>query len=234
MVIKNLLVILPLLFVSPQLFSQDCSVEKESLKGTYTGECKKGKANGKGKAVGKDIYEGDFKAGLPDGQGTYTWADSNVYRGKFVKGLRDGKGILVYKRTNAPDSTVEGFWKNDIYTGKYEKPYKIHFTSKSITESEVEFKKEPFNQVTFFITNTSGGGVDIAGQEMPRMEVTEVQMVTGSYARIMKNSNHAKKTETVLYDLIYPARMKVIIDAEQIEIEFFEPGSYNINIRINQ
>jgi len=68
------------------LFSQDCSVEKESLKGTYTGDCKNGKANGKGKAVGADTYEGDFKSGLPDGQGTYMWNNVIVLPGNSQKG----------------------------------------------------------------------------------------------------------------------------------------------------
>ncbi|MBL7740665.1 MAG: hypothetical protein JNK14_15715 [Chitinophagaceae bacterium] len=228
------LLLLPLLsFISITLSAQDCAVDKEALKGTYSGDCKKGKANGTGKAVGTDTYEGEFKSGLPDGKGIYTWSNGNTHSGKFVKGLREGKGIAVFKRASAPDSTVEGYWKNDLYAGKYEKPYKIYFTSKSITETEVEFRKDTHNQVTFFITNTSGGGMDLKGEETPRMDVSEVQMVTGAYARIFKNSNHAKKTETIIYDLTCPARMKVIIESEQIEIEFLEAGIYTVNIRIN-
>jgi len=34
-----------------------------TIKGTYTGDCKKGKASGKGKAIGTDTYKGDFKTG---------------------------------------------------------------------------------------------------------------------------------------------------------------------------
>lgn len=109
-----------------------------------------------GKAVGTDTYEGEFRAGLPDEQGIYTWSNGNTRTGKFVKGLREGKGNAIFKRTNAPDSLVEGFRKKNVYPGKYENPYKIYFTSKSITQTEVEYKKDVFNQVTFFVTNTSG------------------------------------------------------------------------------
>ena len=49
------------LFLSFTAYSQTCEVDKESLKGTYTGDCKKNKAHGKGKAVGMDTYEGEFK-----------------------------------------------------------------------------------------------------------------------------------------------------------------------------
>lgn len=219
--------------IPSSIFAQDCTVNKESLKGTYTGDCKNGKAHGKGKAVGTDTYDGDFKAGLPDGQGTYTWNNGNTFTGKFVKGLREGKGVQLYKRTNATDSLVEGYWKSDIYAGKNEKPYKVYFTSKSITQAEVEYKKDGFEQVTFFIANTSGGAIEVTG-EKPKMKVDDVHMVKGQYVRMKTNDDHVKKSETILYDLTFPARMKVTIGDEQIDIEFFEEGSYIVNIKINQ
>ena len=43
-----------LLLLSFTTYSQTCEVDKESLKGTYTGDCKKNKAHGKGKAIGID------------------------------------------------------------------------------------------------------------------------------------------------------------------------------------
>ena len=223
-----------LVLCSSFLFSQECSVEKGSLKGTYTGDCKNGKANGKGKATGTDSYEGDFKSGLPEGQGTYTWANGSRYTGKFVKGLKEGKGALIYKRANASDSLVEGFWLKDEYAGKNEKPYKIYFTSKSMTQAEVEFKKDSFKQITFNITNTSGAGVELSGEPGSRMTVDDVHMVKGSYGRMRTNDDHAKKSETVLNDIVFPARMKVTIGTEQIEIEFYEEGSYVVSVRINQ
>jgi hypothetical protein len=93
-----------LLLFSFAAFSQTCEVDKESLKGTYTGDCKKNKAHGKGKAVGIDTYEGEFKNGVPDGQGTYTWGNKNIFEGKFLKGLREGKGKMTMKRKGAQDS----------------------------------------------------------------------------------------------------------------------------------
>lgn len=221
-------------FASFFLFSQDCSVEKESLKGTYTGDCKNGKASGKGKAVGTDTYEGEFKSGLPDGQGTYVWANGNSYTGKFAKGTRDGKGVMVYKRTNVADSVIDGYFKKDDYVGKFEKPYLVYFKSKSVTDVDIELKKNTFKQISFQITNTSGGASSVDGSETPKMKVDDIQLTKGSYGRTMSNSDHAKKTEMILYDVIYPIRMKVTIGSEQVEIEFNEEGSYIVNVRINQ
>jgi hypothetical protein len=232
--LPRLLFFIPAIIYSGFVFAQDCVVEKESLKGSYSGDCRNGKANGKGKAVGTDSYEGEFKSGQPEGDGTYTWDNGNRYTGKFVKGLRDGKGTMFYKRTNAPDSIVEGFWKKDAYVGKYEKPYVVYFRSKSVTEVQVESKKNSFKQITFFVTNTSGGGTSVDGGEIPKMKVDDIELTRGSYGRTLANSDHVKKTEMILYDVVFPIRMKVTIGSEQVEIEFNEEASYNVNVRINQ
>jgi hypothetical protein len=222
-----------ILFSAIYSTAQECVVDKEELKGTYAGDCKKGKANGKGKASGADSYEGDFKSGLPEGKGTYRWKNGNEFIGEFAKGLKEGKGKLIYKRTAAADSTVEGFWKKDVYVGKYEHPYRIISKSKSVNDVEVEYKRDQGNRITFFITNTSGGAQLVDGSELPKMKVDEVQAVTGAYGRLFVNDTHAKKTESVLEDVRFPIRMKATISTEEIEIEFREAGTYIINIRIN-
>src|SRR5688500_4937365 len=96
--------------VSSNVYAQDCLVALESIKGTYEGGCDKGKANGKGKASGSDTYEGEFKNGLPEGQGKYNWKNKSFYVGSMKKGLRDGKGEMHYILTSGYDSTVTGFW----------------------------------------------------------------------------------------------------------------------------
>ena len=79
-------------YLFPTNVLAQCEVKLDEIKGTYEGGCKKGKAEGSGKAVGTDTYEGEFKKGLPHGEGTYTWANGNVFRGLFKKGKKEGKG----------------------------------------------------------------------------------------------------------------------------------------------
>jgi hypothetical protein len=221
-----------LIFVSIHSNAQDCEVKKAALKGTYTGDCKNGKANGKGKAVGADTYEGEFRAGQPDGEGVYTWKNGNVYSGHFSNGMMDGKGTMVIKRGNEKDSLVQGYWKRDVYVGKFENPYTIFFKSMTITELSVDYKKEKYNQLTIYVTNTSGGSSTLSG-ELPKIKVDEVQLLKGSYSRMAYNYNHVKKTETTIEGLNLPFRAKFILGQENFEAEFREPGSYTINIYIN-
>jgi hypothetical protein len=42
-----------------------------------------------------DPYVGQWKDGLPDGQGTYTWADGEKYVGEWKDGLPDGLGTFT-------------------------------------------------------------------------------------------------------------------------------------------
>jgi hypothetical protein len=91
----------------------DCKVLKSGISESYSGGCKNGLADGKGVARGIDYYEGQFNKGLPAGKGTYKWADGTYYEGHWENGNRDGSGKMVYR-----DSTVTGYWKDDIYAGK--------------------------------------------------------------------------------------------------------------------
>lgn len=227
-------VILVALSLSPaKIFSQNCKVLKAEISGIYTGECKKGKAAGKGKAIGTDSYDGDFVAGLPHGRGTYTWANGNVFNGEFLNGKKEGKGILVIKRENLKDSTVEGYWENDRYIGKTGAPWRMIYKSKLINEVEVEKKNDKFHRITFVITNTSGGAQDVTGEEMERLKVDEVQAITGQFGRLSHNDIHAKKTESYIDDINFPFRFKAMIGSEEIEFEFREEASYVISLRIN-
>ena len=101
--------------------AQDCKVKVTALEGKYEGGCKKDFADGTGKAIGEDSYEGSFKAGYPNGKGKYTWKSGDWFDGYFKNGALEGEGIM-HIRSSKNDSIVTGFWKNNVYTGQYEKP----------------------------------------------------------------------------------------------------------------
>jgi len=126
---KNLLkasVFVAILLSSQTFYSQNtCTVLMEGISGVYKGKCKKGFANGKGIATGKDTYEGHFKKGLPNGFGTYKWESGEVYIGKWKKGKRNGMGKYTFQFNNK-DSVLEGIWKNDKYLGPKPKRPKVH------------------------------------------------------------------------------------------------------------
>ncbi len=101
--------------------SETCKVLKPEIATSYSGDCKKGLANGNGIAVGTDKYEGKFKDGLPQGNGTYLYANGDVYVGDFKEGMRSGNGKFTFKFLGR-DSTYMGMWKEDKLVKKIVPP----------------------------------------------------------------------------------------------------------------
>lgn len=93
---------------------QDCKVDVEKLYSHYKGECKNGKADGAGKAVGKDMYEGQFANGKPHGQGTYTWDDKASFKGQFKNGVAQ----IPHQGCYVADVRLRGTYKGECRNNK--------------------------------------------------------------------------------------------------------------------
>ena len=59
-------------------------------------------------------YEGEYKDGLRDGQGTLTYADGRMYVGEFKDGLKHGQGTYTW----ANGDQYVGEFKDDIIYGQ--------------------------------------------------------------------------------------------------------------------
>ena len=80
-----------------------------------------------------DVYEGELKSYLPNGNGCYRYGSGDVYEGEFKNGLPDGTGIYTFKNGDffsgrlsqgaftegSLTVTVNGVTK--AYTGQFEK-----------------------------------------------------------------------------------------------------------------
>ncbi|MES2004697.1 MAG: hypothetical protein V4450_09255 [Bacteroidota bacterium] len=221
-------------------FSQDCKVLVNALSLNYTGDCKDNKANGHGKAVGQDSYEGEFKAGYPEGTGKYTWKVGDWFEGAWKKGLKEGQGTMHYKRDGNADSVITGFWKKDIYQGRFEKPFKILSQTSRVSSAKVTRNvgyKE--HDITIVITNTSGGAATIGSKEAtadatsnPKMKLSSIDVQKGNIGSQLDVDNSARSTKTLLRTVEFPFKAIFRIDSESVEIEFFEEGNYLIEINI--
>lgn len=83
---------------------------------TYTGEWKNGMPDGQGKGtfVSGNVYEGEWKDGERNGQGKYTWTNGDVYVGEWKDGQRSGQGIMTF----AGGDVYDGEWENNRYSGQ--------------------------------------------------------------------------------------------------------------------
>jgi len=149
-----------------------CKVLNPRIGDTYTGNCKKGLAEGQGEAFGTDQYKGDFKKGLPNGMGTYIWQTGEKYTGEWKRGLREGNGEYTFK-TDGKESVLTGFWKEDKYVGKEKvNPYRITYKSGigRVTCSKVGTMR---NEVNYKFSRTGSTSSNISGLIMQANNGTE-------------------------------------------------------------
>lgn len=205
----------------------------EALKGTYEGGCKKNKATGTGTATGQDSYTGEFKNGYPDGKGKYTWKNGEWFAGQWKKGQREGEGSMHYVGKNSMDSVQTGYWKKDVYSGQYEKPYIVHYKTSEIVGLDISREKSPNSEITFVTQSTSGGATGLGGQNS-KLAISTIDVLSGHYTNRSDYSNMLKTNRTVLRGIAFPFRLRATMGTEVVEIEFLEEGQYNVDIRINK
>jgi len=207
---------------------ETCEVSVAPLKGTYTGDCEKGKANGQGKAVGTDTYEGSFKKGYPEGSGKYTWKNGDSYTGAFKKGLKEGKGQMN-STVDGKAKVVTGFWKKDEYMGKYEKPYILHGTTSNVGRVEINRTKSTRSTITIEVHSLINGTMS-GGSRIPSL--TEIRTLTGTFNTKITNKLSNKEV-SVLQAVIFPFKATFVFDSNsQVDVEFFEEGEWTIDVPI--
>jgi len=220
--------------------TQNCKVLVNALSLNYEGECKGDKADGKGKASGQDSYEGQFKSGYPEGEGKYTWKEGNFYDGTWKKGLREGQGTMHFVTKGKPDSLLTGFWKKDVYQGRFEKPFKVLSQSSKVSTVQVTKNTGSKNpEITIVVSNTSGNTTktDIsasAASGVPKMKLTDIDIQKGNFMSKLDLDNSERSTKTIIRGVEFPFKATFRIEGEMVQIEFFEEGNYTVEINVLQ
>ncbi|MDM8564143.1 hypothetical protein QUF74_00645 [Candidatus Halobeggiatoa sp. HSG11] len=93
---------------------KNCHVADFKLRGYYNGDCQNAKAHGKGIAIGKDKYEGQFVNGYAHGQGTYSWGDEANFKGQFINGVPQVPHVGCY----IADPRLRGKYSGECRSGK--------------------------------------------------------------------------------------------------------------------
>ncbi len=217
---KYLIALVVLIFGSYTYGQQsNCRVLLPSISGSYSGDCKKGLANGKGTANGIDSYEGHFFKGLPEGKGTYKWANGSYYTGSWKAGMREGQGKYV-----AGDSVVSGFWKADKFLGEKPKPaYKVTLNRNIARYSVVK-------------TVESGNGVQIkvllGGTENTEIEDFSLAFSSGSEFR--NYGTYGIENTSVPLDVTVRYRSWNQLHSTQYDVVFefviYDPGTWKVTL----
>jgi hypothetical protein len=220
---KNILFALAAIVLSLAVHGQtECKVLIQSLSGSYTGKCKDGLAQGKGKAQGTDIYEGAFAKGVPHGRGTYTWSNGDRYEGDWEKGIRQGEGTFYFK-DGGKDTLISGLWEADRYKGPKPPPPKIH-TNVGVERFNIEKTVGIKKRV---LVNIYQNGVRNRGIEQFMIDANSGSPTTLGESVGFENINFPirikvsystwNKLRTAMYDV-------------RFEFEIFEEGDWVVDI----
>lgn len=220
-------------FVFNVTYSQTCEVLLASIQGKYVGDCKKEKADGKGKSEGTDTYEGFFKGGYPSGEGMYTYKNGDFYTGEFKKGVKEGKGEFHYKKADAADSIVKGFWKNDGFVGEYLHPFEIESKTSGFARLDIKPDVGQPNMITFVAQNTIRSNSLLGNIPPPRPEIQSFEVNEGSYEREEKLTTD-KTTTLILYNVKFPIHINIKYDGESYMLLISKPGTWRVFGEISQ
>lgn len=256
--VTNICILLLFFFCGPKTFAQqDCEVSVSSLVGSYTGDCKGGKANGKGKAVGKDSYDGAFKNGYPDGEGTYKYQNGDFYLGSFSKGQMQGKGEFHYVSINKEDSIVRGVWADNLHKD-YDKEYVIISKTSAIVKFSIkEIKGDATNRVIIeskplmksaslsslqSSKNESNGspgpgyrdpGYDLNSDKFSPL-VTPISNYIVSQGAFLNAFNRKtdKEATTEFQQVTFPFKTIVYFNDDYVEFVINKPSSWKLDVTI--
>lgn len=214
----NLLFILFFLnFMADAQEPANCKVLLPEISGSYEGECKKGLADGLGKATGVDQYEGEFKKGYPNGKGKYTWKNGDSYDGEWGKGMRNGYGQMTIK-AEPKDSITVGYWSDNTFIGAEKFTYKVNQKSINIVNIRFAHLNNEKNQIDV-IFNENGKPIPIYG-----FGVTEL---VGHYSNITK-SDFSKTINSV----VFPFRAEVNAGGYYFDFTLNQSGMWRITVDV--
>lgn len=201
---------------------ENCRVLKSGISETYTGGCKKGLAHGQGSATGIDRYEGQFRNGLPDGTGTYTWENGDIYTGEWKEGKRQGIGKYTFL-ANEKTTVQEGQWVDDKYTGP-------------VIPKPLVLSKEGIDRFTFRKNGNVRNRVliDIFQNGTRNTSVSDllISSSSGYESKLVSSIGYDDVTYPVTIKLIYNTqnKFKTAIIYVKFEFKIYEPGDWIVEV----
>jgi hypothetical protein len=210
-------------FIYAQQDNSSCKVIMKELTGTYTGECKKGLADGKGEASGLQHYTGMFKDGMPNGTGIYNYSESEYYNGNFQDGIKEGKGEMHYIRKGMDDSIVKGYWSGGEFKGSKYITYTFT-TTEQFDMTEITPSKISGNTISFEIGTTSGspnGATDPINRFV--LMLTNIVSPNGCILKTTSKYESAYKSYLTLELVGFPCKLfGTLTDNQTFEFELLE------------
>jgi hypothetical protein len=201
-----------------------CAVLMKNISEKYVGECRKGLAHGDGEAWGIDHYTGAFKKGLPNGKGTYVWADSSVYEGLWSKGERYGTGKYTFSYRGA-DSIQEGQWVDDKFIGKKEDVLGYKLITQRAVERYKVYRISDGNEIRVHLRPIASGTLDVTNLQITGSSGIETEFLNSQME--FRNCEYPFKLRVTFNKW---SKLKTVRVDTSLELEILRPGIWLVEI----
>ena len=207
----------------------------KELAGSYTGECKNGLANGNGEARGYNYYKGSFKAGMPNGTGTYYYSEYEYYIGDFQDGIKEGKGEMHYAGKDKPDSIIKGYWSGGEFRGNKYTTYSFS-TTEQFDQTEITPSKVSGNTVTIEIGTTSGSPNGAPGSGINYvLLLSDIISPTGCILKLRSKYETAFKSYVTLDLVGFPCKLfGTLSDSQTFSLDLYKAANWKIRFYKNK
>ena len=189
------------------------------------------------------LIQGNFKNGYPDGHGKYTWKNGSWYEGFWKNGLFEGQGTLNKVNNNKPDIAVvlSGFWKKGKYTGRYEKPYIVHSITNNISDINIRKLNSTTSEITITVKNITGGASSLSNPALPKSRLINIETIEGRFEQqiteetssTVTNKYIFRKVTYPLYAILSFETIGAKLQVEKVGVEIFENCDWYVQVSID-
>jgi MORN repeat len=174
-----------------------------------------------------------FKAGLPNGEGVYSYSDSLYHSGNFQDGIKEGKGETHYVRKTMPDSIIKGYWSGGEYRGKKYITYALT-TTEQFDNTEITPSGISGNTVTVEIGTTSGSP---NGNSTRGFVLTLSNLVspTSSILKTTSKYETSFKSFVTVEIVSFPCKLfGTFSDGQTFELELYKAANWKVRFYKNK
>jgi hypothetical protein len=117
---------------------------------------------------------------------------------------------------------------------KVEKPFTVHDKSTKVTRVDVRKDlKGVENVIQIDALNSAGGaGLITSSTPLPPAEITNVNIVQGSYNQTRELGKTPRGMSMQLLDVVFPCRVRVTISDQFVDVEIKEAGFWKVAVSL--
>ena len=152
--------------------------------------------------------------------------------------IRDrGKGTLHLIGSDNVSREYAGFWHEGIFLGTESKAYVIYSLTGKVSEVSIHsgHGSTPGDIIitVYDILNGAGTLDSPNGSFLPKQKLTDIQVLAGNFTKMVTDVQSSQMNNIYeLFGVLYPIRLLLTFQTEQVDLEIFDKGKWDIFVKL--